>query len=767
MKVICYFLAMLSAFVQTNTLWAQDKTESPYFYLPNKDTDLESFPLLHTEANVDIAGVIADVRVTQLYQNTGEQPIEAIYVFPASTRAAVYDLQMTIGERVIRAVIKEEEEARQTYEKAKDEGRSASLLEQHRPNVFQMSVANIMPGDTIRVELFYTELLVPEEGVYEFVYPTVVGPRYTSSGESEPTVASQKWMANPYLQEGASPTYTFDIDLDIRAGMPIRQASCPSHEVDVNFRSKQTVQIGLKETERDRGNKDFILRYQLEGEQIESGLLLYEGEYENFFLMMMMPPERPAGTELPSREYIFLLDLSGSMHGFPLDVSKKMMGALLNKLSPRDKFNILTFAGSAGVLAEKSIPATRKNIEQAMQVVLQLRGSGGTEMLPAVRQAMQLPKETGVARSFVILTDGYISAEAAVFDYIRNHLGEANFFAFGIGKGVNRHLIDGIAHAGAAEPFVVEGLAGASQTAERFRKYVQTPVLTDISVSFQNLDVYDVVPAKVPDLMGERPIVVFGKYRRQARGKLVVSGQNRKGMLSKTMPFISQEVSGQNSALRYLWARHQLKTLADYANPYVGGADLQQEITALGLKYNLLTSYTSFVAVDERLRNTSGAAAVIRQPLPLPENVSGLGVGVPPCPPAPPPPPSVEEVFRVVEEMPRFPGCEEMNGSAAEIKICADEKMMQFIYGNLQYPAKARADGIEGMVVVSFVVGQDGRIRDIEIVRDIGGECGLEVKRLIQLMIDRYILWIPGKQRGRPVDVQYNLPVRFRLADDR
>jgi len=124
----------------------QDKTLSPYFFIQSDDPSTDRLPLKETRADVNIAGVIADVTITQTYENEGQNVLEAIYVFPASTRAAVYSMTMTIGEREIIAIIQEKQKARESYEQAKEEGRSASLLEQMRPNVFQMNVANILPG---------------------------------------------------------------------------------------------------------------------------------------------------------------------------------------------------------------------------------------------------------------------------------------------------------------------------------------------------------------------------------------------------------------------------------------------------------------------------------------------------------------------------------------------------------------------------------------------------------------------------------------------
>jgi len=181
-----------------------DKTLSPYFFVKSEDPSVDQLPLKETSAEVNIAGVIADIKVAQVYKNEGTSILEAIYVFPASTRAAVYNMKMTIGERVIQAKIEKKKEARREYEQALAEGKTASLLEQQRPNVFQMNVGNILPGDEIKVELYYTELLIAEDQTYEFIYPTVVGPRYSNQVESE-TPVSDQWVKNPYLNEGELP----------------------------------------------------------------------------------------------------------------------------------------------------------------------------------------------------------------------------------------------------------------------------------------------------------------------------------------------------------------------------------------------------------------------------------------------------------------------------------------------------------------------------------------------------------------------------------
>jgi len=602
-----------------------DRTLSPYFFVQNGDPELDRLPLKATEAEVDIAGVIADVRVRQIYENQGHQPIEAVYVFPASTRAAVYGMRMTIGERTIVADVREREQARKDYEQARDAGQSASLLEQQRPNVFQMNVANILPGEVIEVELRYTELLVPEGGVYEFVYPTVVGPRYSNeSADSVPP--SEHWVENPYLHEGETAPYTFDISARIAAGMVIQDLTCPSHQVQTKFRSQSLASVTLDTSEAYGGNRDFILKYRLAGGKVVSGLLLYEGEEENFFLFTVQPPKRIRPAQIPPREYIFIVDVSGSMNGFPLDISKKLLKDLIGHLRPSDTFNVLLFAGSSSLFSEKSLPASRENIAQAVGFIESSAGAAGRSCWPALKRALALPKGEHASRTVVIATDGYVTVEEEAFELIRSRLGEANMFAFGIGSSVNRHLIEGMARMGMGEPFVITKPDEAPDRAEKFRRIIESPVLTQIKVDFGDFDVYDVEPPAVPDVLSERPVMVFGKYRGRPRGTLTLEGITGEGEYRHTVKVKKVRALPSNSALRYLWARHRIAVLGDF-NRLNQDDERVREITSLGLTYNLLTAYTSFVAIDSRVRTSGGDTVTIKQPLPLPQGVSDYAVG--------------------------------------------------------------------------------------------------------------------------------------------
>lgn len=602
----------------------KDKTLAPYFFVQG-DPNVDHLPLKDTRVDIAVSGVIADVKVLQTYRNEGARPINARYVFPASTRAAVYAMQMRMGDQIIVAKIKEREKAKQEFDQAKQAGKSASLLEQSRPNVFSMSLANLMPGEKIEVELRYTELLVPTARVYEVAFPTVVGPRYSSDPESS-APPEDRWVKNPYLRQGKSPTSTLRISARISAGVPIRDLTCTSHQIVPQWQGPSIAQLVLDEADPLQGNRDFILRYRLAGDKIASGLILYQGQDENFFLYMAQPPERVTNADIPVREYIFVVDVSGSMDGFPLNTSKRLLRDLIGQLRPSDLFNVVLFAGDSTALSAKSLPANQENISSAIRLIEGQRGGGGTELLAAIKQAMSLPREAKVSRSIVLVTDGYISGEQGVFDHIRDHLDECNVFAFGIGSAVNRYLIEGVAKAGRGEPFIVTKETEAPAVAAQFREYIQTPLLTDMRVRSVGFDTYDVHPAHLPDLFAERPVILFGKWRGSVKGTFVLEGKTGQRDYATQLDVAGVQPDPANQALRYLWARSRIAELSDYGSRNLDDERIKS-ITSLGLKYNLLTPYTSFIAVREVVTNTQGPAKDVNQPLPLPLGVSDLAVG--------------------------------------------------------------------------------------------------------------------------------------------
>ena len=615
-----------------------DVTESPYFHVESENTSVDSFPLKSTNVDVTINGVIASIVVTQTYENNGTVPINASYVFPASTKVSVHGMTIEVGEDIIVAEIKEREQARAEFKQAREEGFTASLLEQERPNVFSMSVANILPGDVVNIELHYTELITSTDNVFEFVFPTVVGPRYSSnSATSNSRTSNDNWVSTPYLSEGVSPPNAeYNINVNLLSGTPVSDVSCESHETVVTYRDDNlSANLALADSEDFAGNRDFIMKYKLSDNDIVCGLILQEGQddEDNHFVLTVQPPERPIVEKVPPREYIFVFDVSGSMSGFPLDTSKALMRDFLENLREEDYFNVVMFDSRVIRWQNKSVAAKENFINYALDKVDKEFGGGGTELLRAVKSAIDIPmREEVTSRSIVLITDGYFSGEESVFSEIEKNLDNTNYFAFGIGQGTNRHIIEGVAKAGKGEAFIVTKPSEIPETAALFRSYITSPVLSDVNVSFDGFNAYNVEPTHVSILFANSPIVVAGKWEGEPSGTITITGKNgNKDFVHKVL--VSETQTTQDvDAVKYLWARKRVDRLTDVVNssyiPFPAREEARIEITEIGLKYSMLTEYTSFVAVLKKVRaNGAGVGIDVSQPLPLPSGVSNNAVG--------------------------------------------------------------------------------------------------------------------------------------------
>lgn len=644
-KILCCLLAFLVFTAYSPKVYAAEESENeenkllaPYFIIQGDEDEsvLEHFPLKATDVEANVNGMIAEIYVTQTYVNEGDTTINARYVFPTSSDVTVHGMEMTIGNERIIAQIKEKEEAKTEYTEAKSEGKSASLLEQKRPNVFTMDVANILPEDTVSIKLHYTQLITPEEGIYEFIFPTVVGPRYaapTVSDGNGSDSGDNDWVASPYLADGATPPGEYNITVNLSTGVAISEVTCKSHDINVNEIDESNAQITLANPEDYAGNRDFILKYKLSGEEIQSGLMLSSNQTgagnnkeENFFMLTIQPPERFEPEDITPREYIFVLDISGSMNGYPLDTAKDLIRDLVTSLNGSDTFNLILFANETTLLSPRSLPASERHIKSATDLIDKLEGGGGTSLLPALEDAVSIPQKDGYARSIVIITDGYVSNDSAIINYIGDHMDGASFFSFGIGTSVNDYLIKQIAGCGLGESFIVTDSADAKDAAARFRTYIEAPLLTDVSISFEDFDVYDVEPSIPSILYAKQPIVLFGKWNGSAGGTITVSGKTGDLDYIQEISVSDVAVDTGSEAIRYLWARTHLDRIAGYGS-IRNDESVKEEITRLGLDYNMVTPYTSFIAVTETIRNTDGESTDVNQALPLPQRVSNLAVG--------------------------------------------------------------------------------------------------------------------------------------------
>ncbi|MBS1794461.1 MAG: VWA domain-containing protein [Acidobacteria bacterium] len=597
---------------------AQKVTEGELDALGAGGKPLGVCPLKHTDVKAEISGFLSRVRVTQEFENSYAEKIEAVYVFPLPNNAAVDDMTMRIGDRVVRGQIKKREEAREIYETAKNNGQVASLLDQERTNIFTQSVANILPGEKVVIEISYVETLKYEAGSYEFVFPMTVGPRYTPNSVS---VTEAQRISPPVARERAGHDISVEVALD--AGVPLEKVESKSHRIDAQMLSANSYRVKLRD-ENTIPNKDFILRYDVSGKKIEDAVLTHRGPKGGYFTLILQPPDNPRVEDVTPKEIVFVVDTSGSMEGFPLDKAKESMKMAIDGLNPQDTFNLITFAGDTAILFDKPVSATPANVAKAQEFLAGRRGGGGTEMMTAIKAALEPSDAQDHVRVVCFMTDGYVGNEAEILGEIQKHP-NARIFSFGIGSSVNRMLLDKMAEEGRGEVEYVALNDDGSAAAKRFYERVRSPLLTDISLDFGNLQVADVYPKRINDLFSAKPVVVHGRFTKPGSGTIKLIGKSFGRETVREIPVEFPDTEAAHDVLATLWARTRIDDLTaqDYGN---SKPEIREQITSLGLEYRLMTQFTSFVAVEERIVTDGGQPRRIEVPVELPEGVSRKGI---------------------------------------------------------------------------------------------------------------------------------------------
>jgi Ca-activated chloride channel family protein len=605
-----------------------------------------AFPLAHTAVNARIDGIVSRVSVTQVFTNPYAGKIEAIYIFPLPDRAAVDDMEMKVGDRTIRAVIKTREEARRTYEEAKARGHVASLLDQERPNIFTQSVANILPGNQVEVTIRYVETLAPERGAYAFVFPMVVGPRFIPGAPIGPPLASREpfplgapaggpgWSPDtdlvpdasritpPVLRPGERSGHDIAVTLTLEAGLPIQEIASPSHAMDI-ARPRPTRAVVTLHPADTIPNKDLVVRYRLAGKEPVLTVLAHRENGDGTFLALIVPPAVPAARDVMPKEMVFVLDCSGSMAGEPIAKSKQAMRYALKHLDPRDSFQIIRFSERASGLGPRPLPATPANVRAALRYVDQLEGEGGTMMIEGIKAALDFPPDRERLRIVCFMTDGYIGNEAEILAAIEERLAGARLFSFGIGTAVNRYLLDRMAAVGRGAVDYVLLAEDTAVAVARFYDRVKSPVLTDITCAgAENLGASAVYPERIPDLFAGQTVTLIGRYAKPGRAHLTLSGRLGGRPWSRTFAIdLPARTDAQTAALASVWARTRIEDLM--ARQYGGEKpEIVREVTALALAHRLVSAYTSFVAVEERIETAGGVPRTVVVPVEMPEGVS-------------------------------------------------------------------------------------------------------------------------------------------------
>jgi Ca-activated chloride channel family protein len=593
-------------------------------------------PLKHTDVKAEISGFISRVVVTQQFENPFPEKIEAVYTFPLPQNAAVDDMTMIVGERTIRGKILPREEAQAVYEAAKSAGQVASLLDQERPNIFTQSVANILPGEQVKITISYVETLSYVNGAYEFVFPMVVGPRYVPGAAKQESqgkgfapdtnqVPDASRITPRAAPAGMRSGHDISLEVALDAGLIINNLDSKTHPTDIQRPDAHSARLRLKDSETIP-NKDFVLRYDVAGQAIQDALLTHRSDKGGFFTLILQPPDRVIAQDVTPKELVFVLDTSGSMQGFPIEKAKETMKLALDSLYPSDTFNLITFAGDTRILFPKPVPATRANLNRAQAFLRASTGEGGTEMMTAIKAALAPSDDQSHVRIVCFMTDGYVGNDMEIISEVQKHQ-NARVFSFGIGESVNRYLLDKMADAGRGEVEYVGLNDDGSAAAKRFHERVRNPLLTDISIEWNNLPVADVYPQRIPDLFGAKPVVIKGRYKSAGRGTIRLKGKMAGGDFVREIPVEFPETMASHDVLASLWARARVDDLMgqDLNGAQSGSMrkDLKDTITQLGIEHRLMTQFTSFVAVEEMVVTDGGKPRRVDVPVEVPAGLKG------------------------------------------------------------------------------------------------------------------------------------------------
>jgi len=606
-------------------------TEGCLLYRSPISGRFDPVPLIHTDVVLDVRGLVASATVTQQYANSSTEPIEAVYIFPLPHDAAVYDMEIRIGNRVIRSTIREREEAKRVYEAAKSAGKRAALVEQERPNIFTTSVANIMPGDHVDVRLRYVEPLLWEEGRMRLVFPMVVGPRYipgtnavghagTGWALDTNSVSDASRITPPVRSPENRSGHDISLAVDLDPGFEAASIKSVSHTINV-----QTLHDGRQRVELATGttipNKDFVLEVQqAKSPKPKTALFLSPANDsgETHFLLAAFPPTVQPAERLPV-EMLYMIDVSGSMAGTSIEQAREALLQALNRLGPCDRFGILEFSSGYGEFAAEPLPATSENLAAARDYVRHLEAGGGTEMLPALLHLMRKPQIPGYLRHIVLLTDGDLGNEDEIFAALRSDLGDARLYTVAIGSAPNLFLATKMAQFGRGTFTHIADIGGISEQMARLFASIASPVLTDVKLSFEGVEVAQVYPQRPPDLFLHQPLLIFGRISKGRAGKLYLTARSGNETYQTSIPFDASKATF-HPGITTLWARQRAEEMMDQwrHSDENGQKEIRDSVIAHAIRYRLVTRFTSLVAVEQIVANAGGQSNTVAVPTELP-----------------------------------------------------------------------------------------------------------------------------------------------------
>ncbi len=613
----------------------EDEVRSGRLFLRDAAGKMVGAPNLSSKAHLAIAGLVAEVELEQTFRNDGDEWVEGIYAFPLPDDAAVRYLEMRVGERRIVGKIREREHAKQIYQAARAAGKKASLVEQQRPNFFTNRIANLGPGESITVTLRYVQPVTYEGGEFSLRLPTTITPRYIPGvhraseeiAEEQPalSLAADPYLGwalptdrvpdanaitpflNPQVGSDTSPINAITITADLNPGMPLAEVGAAYHELAITReQGRYRVALASRRSEMDR---DFVLRWRaVASQEPQAAYFAQQWEGEHYGLLMLMPPAvegTQAAARLP-RETVFVVDTSGSMGGVSIVQARQALTTALLTLQPEDAFNIIAFSDGTRALSSQSLPASRHNVQRGQEFVRLLQAGGGTRMLPALQRALGSDAEQGERlRQVVFITDGAVGNETELFTEISNTLGSNRLYTVGIGSAPNSWFMRKAASFGRGTFTHIGDISEAESRMVALFEQIAAPVAAGIRVQWPVGVQAESYPAQIPDLYAGQPVMLSTAFGAQApAGQVAVSGRIAGSDWSRTLELNS---GADHAGIASVWARRKIESLLD--EKVTGRAEVlvRADVLPLALSHSLLSPYTSFVAVEERISRPAEA----------------------------------------------------------------------------------------------------------------------------------------------------------------
>lgn len=595
------------------TMGINDVTEGTLLFRTNDAGRFTPAPMLKTDVHIAVTGTIARATVRQEFTNPSTRKgdwLEGIYVFPLPETAAVDHLRMQVGERIIEGQIKERAEAKKVYEQAKQQGKRVSLLDQERPNIFTTSVANIGPGEHIIVEIEYQETVRYDDEQFHLRFPMAVGQRYipgtpviiegqapTGSGTMLDTdrVLDASRITPPMQSPGNGLLNPLSLSLTLHPGFPIDKVESSFHPIITIPDAEGGYHITLR-ADAVPADRDFQLSWHPVASTEPLAIVFTEQKNGQTYAMLMLVPPTQRDEKAPRvpRDLTFIIDTSGSMAGPSIDQAKRALAAALPRLSMQDRFNIIQFNHTVRSLFAVPQPVTTTTIKQAIHYTEHLSADGGTEVLPALRQALKSPQENARLQQIILLTDGQVGNEEELFELLHQRVGTRRLFTIGIGSTPNSHLMRKAAEFGRGTFTYIGKVEEVEQQLERLFKKLERPVLTDVSVDQAGWSGLEQYPATIADLYEGEPIVLAMKAD-ALPSRATLHGQV--GSRPWSLP-VSLNQTATQGGLSVYWARQKISSLMDEATKEGHAEVTKTSVIEVALAHHLVSQYTSLVAVD-------------------------------------------------------------------------------------------------------------------------------------------------------------------------